>query len=117
MYHPGVAAPSIAPEHGLLRRQVCFFPKAAALRMEGRMKAIVYGQYGPPEVLELKDMASRFPAMMKSWCGSARPPSTPWTGTSCEARLILRLMTGLRKPKVPRLGVDTAGRVEAQAAT
>ena len=26
---------------------------------------------------------------------------------------LLRLMTGLRKPKVPRLGVDTAGRVEA----
>jgi NADPH:quinone reductase-like Zn-dependent oxidoreductase len=78
------------------------------------MKAIVYEQYGPPDVLQLKDVATPAPAdnevLIKICAASVNPldwhfmRGDPW---------IIRLMLGLRKPKITRLGVDVAGRVEA----
>ena len=78
------------------------------------MKAIVYARYGPPEVLSLEEVAR--PAVgdddvQVEVCAAALNPldwhfmrGTPY---------LLRLMTGLRKPKNPRPGVDLAGRVLA----
>jgi NADPH:quinone reductase-like Zn-dependent oxidoreductase len=77
------------------------------------MKAIVYEQYGPPNVLQLKDVATPAPAdnevLIKICAASVNPydwhfmRGDPW---------FIRLMLGLRKPKVTRLGFDVAGRVE-----
>ena len=78
------------------------------------MKAIVYEQYGPPEVLQFKELVKPAPAdnevLIKVCAASVNPldwhfmRGDPW---------FIRLMIGLRKPKVTRLGVDVAGVVEA----
>jgi NADPH:quinone reductase-like Zn-dependent oxidoreductase len=78
------------------------------------MKAIVYEQYGPPEVLQFKELAKPAPVdnevLIKVCAASVNPydwhfmRGNPW---------FIRLMLGLRKPKVTRLGFDVAGRVEA----
>lgn len=78
------------------------------------MKAIVYCDYGGPEVLRLETIAKPACAddqiLVKVRAASVNPlewhfmRGTPYVG---------RLGMGLRKPKVTRLGVDVAGRVEA----
>jgi NADPH:quinone reductase-like Zn-dependent oxidoreductase len=79
------------------------------------MKAIVYCDYGPPDVLKLEDIARPAPnddqVLIKVRAASVNPfewhfmRGTPYVG---------RLMgMGLRKPKVTRLGADVAGQVEA----
>ena len=79
-----------------------------------RMKAIVYCDYGPPEVLKVEEIAKPVPTdnqvLIKVRAASVNPldwhymRGTPYIG---------RIEMGLRKPKVTRLGVDVAGRVEA----
>jgi NADPH:quinone reductase-like Zn-dependent oxidoreductase len=78
------------------------------------MKAIVYDHYGPPDVLQFKEIATPVPADNKiliKVCASSVNPldwhfmrGDPWP---------IRLMLGLSKPKIARLGVDVAGVVEA----
>ncbi len=80
----------------------------------GHMKAIVYRRYGSPDVLEFGETET--PAqqdnevLIKVRAASINPydwhfmRGTPY---------FLRVMTGLGKPKVPRLGADVAGHVEA----
>jgi NADPH:quinone reductase-like Zn-dependent oxidoreductase len=79
------------------------------------MKAIVYCDYGPPDVLRVEDVAKPSPnddqVLIKVRAASVNPyewhfmRGTPYIG---------RLMgMGLRKPKDTRLGVDVAGEVEA----
>jgi NADPH:quinone reductase-like Zn-dependent oxidoreductase len=79
------------------------------------MKAIVYCDYGPPDVLKLEDIARPAPnddqVLIRVRAASINPlewhymRGTPYVG---------RLMgMGLRKPKVTRLGKDVAGQVEA----
>ncbi len=78
------------------------------------MKAIVYCEYGPPDVLKLMDIAKPVPndnqVLVKVHAASVNPydwhfiRGTPY---------IMRLGVGLRKPKVVRLGVDFAGTIEA----
>jgi NADPH:quinone reductase-like Zn-dependent oxidoreductase len=76
------------------------------------MKAIVYTQYGPPDVLQLKEVAKPTPAddevLIKVYAASVNPADRH------VMRGHARLMTGgLLKPKHKRLGSDIAGRVEA----
>jgi NADPH:quinone reductase-like Zn-dependent oxidoreductase len=77
------------------------------------MKAIVYTHYGPPDVLQLKDVATPAPAdnevLIKLYAASANP--LDWRFLRGEPFLIR--LGALRKPKHPILGVDIAGRVEA----
>ena len=79
------------------------------------MKAIVYCEYGPPDVLKFEDVEKPVPnddqVLIKVRAASFNfiDPGLmrgPWP---------LRLMigTGLRKPKTTRLGGDVAGKVEA----
>jgi NADPH:quinone reductase-like Zn-dependent oxidoreductase len=78
------------------------------------MKAIVYCDYGSPDVLRLEDVAKPVPddnqVLVKVHAASVNPfdwhfmQGTPY---------IMRLQSGLRKPKETRLGVDYAGTVEA----
>jgi NADPH:quinone reductase-like Zn-dependent oxidoreductase len=77
------------------------------------MKAIVYTEYGPPEVLQLKEVETPTPrnneVLVKIHAASIN--SWDWDllrGTP----FVNRLMFGLLKPK-KILGCDIAGRVEA----
>jgi NADPH:quinone reductase-like Zn-dependent oxidoreductase len=78
------------------------------------MKAIVYEKYGPPDVLQLKEVAKPTPkdeeVLVKVHAASIN--YSDWHILSGD--LLLRLMTGgFLKPKHKILGDDIAGRVEA----
>jgi NADPH:quinone reductase-like Zn-dependent oxidoreductase len=78
------------------------------------MKAIVYYNYGPPDVLKYEEIkkptAGDDEVLVRVRAASVNPldwhfmRGTPY---------FVRIMTGLRRPKVTRLGVDVAGQVEA----
>ena len=84
------------------------------------MKAIVYTKYGPPEVLQIKEVNKPTP---KDNEVLIRVYATAVTAGDCNARdfvfvppglgLLGRLMIGLRKPKKTILGADLAGEIEA----
>jgi NADPH:quinone reductase-like Zn-dependent oxidoreductase len=79
-------------------------------RPSNPMKAIVYCDYGSPDVLKLKDIEKPTPAdneaLVRVRAASVNPADGVYRG-------IARIITGLRKPKVTRLGIDFAGTVEA----
>ncbi len=78
------------------------------------MKAIVYCDFGPPDVLRLEEIEKPVPnddqVLIKVRAASVNPydwhfmRGTPY---------LMRMEAGLRKPKVTRLGGDVAGQVEA----
>ncbi len=85
------------------------------------MKAIVYTQYGPPEVLHLTEIAKPLPkdheVLVKVQATTVtigdtimRSFNLPVTGWQ---RLMARFFLGVRKPKRPILGMELAGEVEA----
>jgi NADPH:quinone reductase-like Zn-dependent oxidoreductase len=78
------------------------------------MKAIVYTEYGPPDVLQLTEVATPTPKDDEVLIGIRAASVNPldWhlmRGTP----YVMRTTAGLRKPRVTRLGVDMAGQVEA----
>src|SRR5207253_9247350 len=77
------------------------------------MKAIVYRNYGSPDVLRLEEIekptAGDDEVLIKVRAAAVNPLDLLFRGTS----YMVRIMTGLRKPKDTRLGVDVAGQVEA----
>jgi NADPH:quinone reductase-like Zn-dependent oxidoreductase len=82
------------------------------------MKTIVYRRYGPPEVLELEDIPPPVPRehqVLVRVCAASLNP-LDWHFMRGTPYLV-RLMTGLRRPRVPRLGVDVAGVVEGVGAS
>ncbi len=78
------------------------------------MKAIVYTEYGSPDVLQFTEVAKPTPkddeVLLRIRAASVNPidwhfmRGTPY---------FVRTMTGLRRPKLSRLGIDVAGQVEA----
>src|SRR5690242_2746156 len=78
------------------------------------MKAILYTQYGSPDVLQFKEVEKPAPKdneiLVKIYAASVNP--LDWHLMRASP-FIARLGNGLRKPKDPRLGADFAGRVEA----
>jgi NADPH:quinone reductase-like Zn-dependent oxidoreductase len=77
------------------------------------MKAIVYYNYGSPDVLKCEEIekptAGDNEVLIKVRAASVNPVDRLFRGTS----YIVRILTGLRKPKDTRLGRDVAGQVEA----
>ena len=77
------------------------------------MKAIVYYNYGSPDVLKCEEIekptAGDDEILIKVRAAAVNPIDRLFRGTS----YIVRILTGLRKPKNTRLGVDVAGEVEA----
>ena len=78
------------------------------------MKAAVCNRYGPPDVIQIEDVQKPVPkddeVLIKVRAASLNPAD--WHMKRGKPRII-RLMTGLRKPKDPQLGFDVAGQVEA----
>jgi len=78
------------------------------------MKAIVYKKFGPPDVLQMEEVEKPAPdanqVLVKVHAASIN--AGDYRSMNPDAFLI-RLMSGLLKPKNPRLGWDLAGRVEA----
>ncbi len=78
------------------------------------MKAIVYEKYGPPDVLQLKEVAKPAPkddeVLVRVHAASVN--AYDWHFLSADIFLI-RLSAGLLKPRNTRLGADMAGRIEA----
>src|SRR5271154_1278189 len=78
------------------------------------MKAIVYRDYGPPDVLKCEDIEKPVPkdneVLIKVRAASVNP--LDWKLMK-GGPFILRIMLGLGKSKIKRPGVDVAGQVEA----
>src|SRR5712692_11035921 len=78
------------------------------------MKAIVYSNYGSPDVLKCegieKPTAGDDEVLIKVRAASVNPVDWHFMrGTP----YFLRILAGLRRPKITRLGVDVAGQVES----
>jgi NADPH:quinone reductase-like Zn-dependent oxidoreductase len=78
------------------------------------MKAVVSTKYGPPDVLELREVGKPVPeddeVLLKVHAASVNPAD--WHLLRGEP-YIARLQLGLRKPKERVLGCDVAGQIEA----
>ncbi len=86
------------------------------------MKAVVRTKFGPPEVLQLKDVEKPAPndvrgVLVKVYAASVNPADRyDMKGPPLLLRLFLpmfKLNMGILKPKSPNLGSDAAGQVEA----
>lgn len=77
------------------------------------MKAIVHYLYGPPDVLEIREVATPAPGdhdvLIKVMAASVN--RSDWEGVI--GRPLYARMGGWRRPRQPGLGTDVAGRVEA----
>ena len=78
------------------------------------MKAIIYTEYGSPDVLQFKDVEKPSPkdneVLVKVYAASAN--AADWHLMRAEP-FLARLENGFLKPKNTKLGADVAGRVEA----
>jgi NADPH:quinone reductase-like Zn-dependent oxidoreductase len=79
------------------------------------MKAVVYHEYGPPDVLKLKEVEKPSPkenqVLVKVHAASVN--ALDWRPFTMPSILIRLMSGGLSKPKDPSVGVDVAGQVEA----
>ncbi len=78
------------------------------------MKAIVYTKYGPPDVLQLKEVEKPTPKDNEVLVKVHAASVNSWDWDLLRGKpFVNRLIFGLLKPRIKILGVDIAGRVEA----
>ncbi|MFX0209440.1 MAG: NAD(P)-dependent alcohol dehydrogenase [Candidatus Hodarchaeota archaeon] len=83
------------------------------------MKAAVCSKYGPPEVLELKEVAKPFPkkneVLIKVHASTVHRGDSRIRGLDIPGPffvpILARLVLGIRKPKFPILGMELAGEI------
>lgn len=80
------------------------------------MRAALCTRYGPPEVIRIEDVAKPVPGDGEVLVRVVAASVNPLDRHLVRAPLPARVMTGLRRPRDPRVGVDLAGRVEAVGA-
>jgi NADPH:quinone reductase-like Zn-dependent oxidoreductase len=77
------------------------------------MRAAVYTRYGPPDVVQITDIEKPVPKDNEVLIRVRAASVNPYDWHFMRGMpYFLRLMLGLHKPKVTRLGVDVAGQVE-----
>lgn len=82
------------------------------------MKAIVMERYGAPDVLELRDVKKPTPSDYECLVRVHATSINDWDWGLIQGEpFVVRMMTGLFKPKRRILGCDVAGRVEAVGAS
>ena len=78
------------------------------------MKAVVFHDYGSPDVLKCEDIEKPAPGdsevLLKVRAASVNP--VDWHGMRGKP-YVMRMMGGLGKPKSTRLGCDVAGKIES----
>jgi NADPH:quinone reductase-like Zn-dependent oxidoreductase len=78
------------------------------------MKAAIYEKYGPPDVVQIRDVERPVPndneVLIKVRAASVNPYDWHFMR---GLPYVLRLVAGMRKPKDSRLGADVAGQIEA----
>ncbi len=83
------------------------------------MKAVVYREYGPPEVLQLREVEKPVPQSNEVLIKVFATTVTRYDcwARSCTAHtglgILMRMWFGIRKPKKPILGTELAGEIEA----
>jgi NADPH:quinone reductase-like Zn-dependent oxidoreductase len=85
------------------------------------MKAVVYTKYGPPDVLQLKEVEKPAPkdneVLVKIHATTVTIGDTIMRGLKIPEprwqRLIARIILGIRKPKRTILGMELAGEIES----
>ncbi len=84
-----------------------------------KMKAIVCIKYGPPEVLQLKEVEKPIPKANEVLIRNFATTATLYdcwsrSGTAPPGfKLLMRLVAGIRKPKQPIFGTELAGEIKA----
>ncbi len=77
------------------------------------MKAIVYTKYGPPDVLQIKEVEKPTPKDNEVLIKVHAASVNDWDWGLLRGKpFVNRLLFGLLKPKIKILGVDIAGQVE-----
>ncbi len=81
------------------------------------MKAVVCTKYGPPEVLQLREVEKPVPkddeVLIKIYATTAHVGDTRIRGLRVPGKLFIRFFLGLRKPKRAILGMELSGIIEA----
>ena len=83
------------------------------------MKAVVYEKYGPPEVLQLKEVEKPIPkddeVLIKNYATTVHIGDTRMRGFRVPKAhwLPMRLFLGITKPKRPILGMEVSGVIES----
>lgn len=78
------------------------------------MQAIVYHHYGPPDVLEYREIEKPTPGAGEVLVRVHNAAVNPYDWHFMRGTpAFIRILTGLRAPKSPRLGADAAGVIEA----
>jgi len=77
------------------------------------MQAIVYTAYGPPHVLQYKEVEKPVPKAAEVLIKVHATSINSWDWDLLRGEPFLARLEGLRKPKYQILGCDVAGRVEA----
>lgn len=77
------------------------------------MRAIVYAEYGPPDVLELKEVEKPIPEGDEVLVRVHAASVNSWDWDLLRGKPFLNRAGGFLKPKYEVLGADIAGRVEA----